>query len=450
MIGIWGLGESGTGAALLASAKGYPCLLVAEQPPQPAYAQQLRVAGLSWHITSDPVEVLQKAELIVRSPGIRPQHPSLLRLRAKGIPIISDLEWGWRHFPSSARLWLVTGTSGKSSTTSLLAHTLRTAGKNALACGNIGYSFCQAILTSPDYFVVEASSFQLWDTFTLIPHLMVVTGLSYNHIDWHGDFAAYADAKLHIVERLPRESHLLLDGDSVLLERALNRYTIQAKRWVYRRDYVPGTHAWIEGDQLVCDMQTSEDTDKWEVSYEGTPLQELPQRKNALAAAIASQLEGLRRADLRRSFETFQKLPHRLEQVDYIDGVLYVNDSKATTTDAIWYSMQSLGRPVVWIAGGVDKGTDWGELMDVVRARVRALVLIGKDTRRLEEAFREVVPLLMRASSMEDAVEKARSLAQPGDVVLLAPGCASFDWYSSYEERGEAFRRAVQQLKSAT
>lgn len=447
-IGIWGLGESGVGAALLAKKHGYETILLADKPPAPSYAEKLTAAGLSWHISSEPLSLFREVDIVIRSPGIRPDNPHLQALKAT-TSVISDLEWGWRHFPSTAQLWLITGSAGKSSTTALLAHTLRTSGRRAIACGNIGYSFCAALAEDLpyDYYVVEASSFQLWDTFSLIPNLMVVTGLVPNHIDWHGSLEAYVEAKLHILRRLSPETHLILDADSSLLKEKLETFSTKARIWRYAQKAEPGIHAWMDGNQLICDMKKSDDTERWEVSYEGTPIQELPQRKNALAAAISARLAGLRRADLRRSFETIEKMPHRLEQVALINGVLYVNDSKATTTDAVWYALQSFERPVIWIAGGVDKGNDWGEILDVVRARVKALILIGIDPEPIYRAFHDTVPVIERAGSMQEAVNKAQSLAQPDDVVILSPGCASFDWYRSYEERGNAFREAVAALQ---
>lgn len=448
-VGIWGLGESGVGAALLAQRYGYELVLVANQPPAPTYAQRLLEHGLSWQIVEDPVPLLQTTDWVVRSPGIRPDAPALEALHAAGIPIISDIEWGWRHSPPTAQLWMVTGSSGKSSTTYLLAHLLRTAGIKAIACGNIGYSFCAA-LAEPDpydYYVVEASSFQLWDTPSAVPHLLVITGLSPNHIDWHGTLEAYAHAKLHIVERLTEHNHLIYDADSSLLERWLNKFHIKAQVWRYAFQPREGIHAWVEGNKLVCDMKTNDDAEKWEVSYEGTPIESLPQRKNSLAAAIPAKLAGLRRSDLRRTFETLGSLPHRLERVDTIEGVSYINDSKATTPLAVWYALQSFERPIIWIAGGVDKGGDWGEILDVVRARVKALILIGKDPARIYQAFHDTVPIIERAASMEEAVRKAHALANPEDVVLLSPGCSSFDWYQGYEQRGAAFQEAVRKLR---
>ncbi|MCS7189395.1 MAG: cyanophycin synthetase, partial [Bacteroidia bacterium] len=197
-----------------------------------------------------------------------------------------------------------------------------------------------------------------------------------------------------------------------------------------------------------CDMRISDEPERWEVSYEGTPLTNPAQQKNALAAAIAARIAQLRRQDLRRCFETLQQQPHRMEQVAYVRGVLYVNDSKATTTDAVWHALSSFERPIIWIAGGIDKGNDWGELLNIARARVKALILIGKDVSRIEEAFKEAIPTHVRAYSMEEAVMKAAELAQAGDVVLLSPGCASMDWFENYEKRGEAFKVAVERLLS--
>jgi UDP-N-acetylmuramoylalanine--D-glutamate ligase len=448
-VGIWGLGESGVGAALLAQKHGYETRLVAEAPPKAPYDEALRNAGLSWQVVSNPLEALQTCEIIVRSPGIRPDHPALQALLSQKKRVISDLEWGWWHFPQNAQLWLVTGSTGKTSTTHLLAHLLQTAGRKAIACGNIGRSFCGVLAEEAPYayFVLEASSFQLWDTYTLVPHLAVVTNLSPNHIDWHGSFEAYMQAKLHFVERIPETSHLLYDAGSERLVEALSRFTIRARVWPYRPAPGEGIYAWIENSKIICDMHLPEDPERWEVSYEGTPLTNPAQQRNALAASIAARLSQLRRADLRRCFETVELQPHRMEQVAVVQGVIYVNDSKATTTDAVWHALSSYDRPIVWIAGGIDKGNDWGELRGIVQARVKALVLIGENNQRLLEAFQDIVPVWVQATSMDDAVEKATALAQAGDVVLLSPGCASMDWFESYTHRGEAFRAAVGRLK---
>lgn len=448
-IGIWGLGESGVGAALLAKRQGYTIQLVASAEPRAAYAERLRAAGLSWQVTEEPFSLLSQCDLVVRSPGIRPDTPALQALLAQGIPVLSDLEWGWLHFPQAAQLWLVTGSTGKTSTTTLLAHTLRTTGYSAIACGNVGYSFCAALAEGKPYtyFVVEASSFQLWDTHTLSPHLIVITNLSYNHLDWHGSFAAYKEAKLHILRRLPPTAHLIYDKGSLLLEEAIAEFQPRCHIWPYRLEGGEGIYAWTENHKLICDMKQKTDSERWEVSYEGTPFESPGQRSNSLAAAISGRLAEIRRADLRRSLETYQHEPHRLQPVAEVGGVYYFDDSKATTTDAVWNALSTFDRPVVWIAGGVDKGLDWGELIDIVRARVKALVVIGKDTRRLEEAMQPIVPTLVKAHSMEQAVEEATRLAKPGEVVLLSPGCASMDWFQDYIERGKAFQAAVQRLK---
>ncbi len=470
-VGIWGLGESGVGAALLAAAKGYEVIAVGEKPPATLasqggrrasaflngalgmppprdYAQMLSAAGLSWEVTPDPVPYLLSCDVVVRSPGIPPSHPGLQALLQGGKEVISDLEWGWRHFPAEKTLILITGTVGKSSTTTFLTHILRTAGKAAIAAGNIGYSFCLALLEHPEatHFVVEASSFQLWDTKTLKPHIGIITNLSPNHLDWHGSLEAYIAAKLSFVERMGPEDHLIYDGDSGLLRKALEAQAVRAQQWIYRQAYEPPCHAWIEDNKLICDMNKPEDYHRYEVSYEGTPLDATPERKNSLAAAISANLLSIRRKDLQRGLQTLEKLPHRLEPVATIQGVFYINDSKSTTVDSAWYALDSFQGPVIWIAGGKDKGNDYGPLRGMVQARVKAVILIGDEVYRLEEAFKDVVPQMRRAHSMEEAVRLAHEVAQPGDVVLLSPACASFDWYRSYEERGEAYIKAVQAL----
>ncbi|MCS7189014.1 MAG: Mur ligase family protein, partial [Bacteroidia bacterium] len=254
LVGIWGLGESGVGAALLAKKHGYDMLLVASQPPAPHHARILEGAQLSWEVVEDPFPLLNQCEVIIRSPGIRPDTEALRKLLIEGKKIISDLEWGGWHFPSHAILWLVTGSTGKTSTTALLAHLLRTGGKQAIACGNIGYSFGAALTEEKiyEYYVLEASSFQLWDTYTLTPHLAVITNLTRNHIDWHGSYEAYVDAKLRFVTRLRPENHLLYDAGSLKLVEALSRYPIRCKVWRYREVGGDGITAWIENQNLIC------------------------------------------------------------------------------------------------------------------------------------------------------------------------------------------------------
>jgi UDP-N-acetylmuramoylalanine--D-glutamate ligase len=470
-VGIWGMGESGVGAALLSAAKGYEVVLVSDKPPASLppgtsprvsssflealgmppprdYARMLSEAGLSWEVTSDPLPHLRTCDIIVRSPGIPPANPTLQALLKAGKEVISDLEWGWRHFPAEKTLILITGTVGKSSTTAFLTHILRTAGYAAIAAGNIGYSFCLALLEHPEatHFVIEASSFQLWDAPTLKPSIAILTNLSPNHIDWHGSLENYLSAKLQFVERMGPEDHLIYDGDSWLLEKALSERVIKAQKWIYRLTYRPPCHAWIENNKLICDMKKPEDYHRYEVSFEGTPLDATPERKNSLAAAIGANLLNLRRKDLQRGLQTLQKLPHRLEPVATIGGVFYINDSKSTSVESAWYALDSFQAPIVWIAGGKDKGNDYGPLRGLVEAHVKAIILIGDEVYRLEEAFKDIVPQMCRAHSMEEAVRLAHGIAKPGDIVLLSPACASFDWYNSYQERGEAFIRAVQAL----
>ncbi len=447
-VGIWGLGESGTGAALLAQAKGYPVLAVTEAEPAESYRNRLQQAGLSWVVTSEPWTYLSQCALVVRSPGIAPHHPVLQALLLHGIPVISDLEWAYRHLPPDKRFYLVTGTNGKSTTTSFLTHLLRTGGLYAVAAGNIGYSWGFALLEHPEatHFVIEASSFQLWDSPTLKPDLAIVTNFSPNHLDWHGTLDAYAEAKLRSLERLLPTDHLIYDGDSVLLQAYLDRLHIRARRWIYREVYREPCHAWTENQKLICDMKDLQDEERFEISYEETSLQTTPERKNSLAAIIGARLSEIRRPELRKGLQTLQKLPHRLQPAGTVRGVSYVNDSKSTTVDSTWYALNSFHQPIIWIAGGRDKGNDYGPLLGIVAVRVKALILIGEDVYRLEEAFQDQVTIIRRALSMEEAVAMADKLAQPGDVVLLSPACASFDWYKSYADRGEAFVQAVQAL----
>lgn len=447
-VGIWGLGESGTGAALLAKVKDYPFVAVSEAEPAEPHRSKLLSAGLDWVVTKEPWTYLSQCALVIRSPGIAPTHPGLQALLKAGVPVISDLEWAYRHLMPGQQFYLVTGTVGKSTTTTFLTHLLQTGGLYAVAAGNIGYSWALALLEHPEatHFVIEASSFQLWDAPTLKPNLAILTNLSPNHLDWHGSLDAYAKAKLQFVERLLPSDHLIYDGDSALLQAYLDRLTIRAQRWIYRETYQAPCHAWIENQKLICDMKRPQDEERFEISYEETPLETAPERKNSLAAVIGARLSEIRRPELRKGLQTLQRLPHRLQPVGTVRDVLYVNDSKSTTVESSWYALNSFQQPIIWIAGGRDKGNDYGPLVGLAAARVKALILIGEDVYKLEEAFRDQIPTIQRALSMDEAVVLADRLAQPGDVVLLSPACASFDWFKSYAERGDAFIKAVQAL----
>ncbi|MGQ9862942.1 MAG: UDP-N-acetylmuramoyl-L-alanine--D-glutamate ligase [Bacteroidia bacterium] len=431
-VGILGGGESAMGAVHLARKRGYELWVSSLSP----FSEPEAVRDVPHEVGMHTFAQLRRCDVVVRSPGIKEDVEILRQLKAEGVPVISEIEWAFRHVDPQARIVAVSGSTGKSTTAMWIAHLLSEGFTVGLG-GNLGPSWSRQVAAhSPAWWVVEVSSFQLVDIEHFRPHIAVLTNLVPNHLDWHGSWQAYREAKLKLVKNLLPLDHVVYNLDSVLLVEALAK--VAAQKWGFSVAALSGASAWTEGNKLFWHMHDQ----SWEYTYE--PFPTAPE--NILAAGIVASLAQVRLDQLSRWENPPPSLPHRLEYVGSVGGIAFYDDSKSTTVLSAQRALQSLSKPIVWIAGGVDKGNDYGPILSLAREKVRTLILIGDEVDRLREAFTGVIPRIVLARSMEEAVQLAYQEAQPDGIVLLSPMCSSFDWYRGYQERGQAFQAAVHNL----
>ncbi|MDX2285080.1 MAG: UDP-N-acetylmuramoyl-L-alanine--D-glutamate ligase [Bacteroidia bacterium] len=438
-VAILGAGESGTGAAVLAQVKGAQVWLSDAGRIQDAYRQTLHAYGIAFEEGSHTEQQFLEADIVVKSPGIPGNAPFVRMLRAAGKHVISEIEFAARH--TTAQIVALTGTNGKTTTTSLVHHLLTASGYRAALGGNIGKSFAMLAATeNPDWYVLEISSFQLDDIVTFSPRVAVLLNITPDHLDRYDGMDAYAAAKFRITEnQLPTDAfiHCLEDPET---QARIGSYAIRARQMGYRLDPQPGAAAWMEGSRIVIGGREAGDFSRMQLIGRHNQL-------NTLAAVLAAHAAGVSLETIAAALPAFAPVPHRLEPVASIGGVQYINDSKATNVDAVYYALEGMRQPIVWIAGGVDKGNDYQQIASLVEDKVKEIVVLGSYIGKFRSEFRKPVH---QAMSMPEAVRMAQALAAPGDAVLLSPACASFDLFRNYEDRGDQFRAAVLQLTSGT
>lgn len=442
-IGVLGAGESGIGAAHLGRAKGFEVFLSDRAPIGQAQVAELESIGAQWESGQHSLEKLKACALVVKSPGIPGDSPVVLALRERGVPVVSEIEFAGRY--TKAKTICVTGSNGKTTTVSLIYHMLQKAGLDVVLAGNIGTSFARQVAKGDhDYYVLELSSFQLEDVYEFRADVAVLLNITPDHLDRYGyDMQRYADAKLRIARNQTAADSFIYSRDDEETLRGLERVQIGARMLPFsqRSHSVPG--AWSDGAQVHFAVKAGEE---WELAVQELSLRGKHNVNNSMAAGIVGEVVGVTREVIRASLHGFVGIPHRLELVREVDGVRYINDSKATNVDAVWYALESMKTPVVWIAGGKDKGNDYSALQGFVREKVHALVCLGVDNAKLRAAFGGVVETFVETRSAEVAVREAHRLARPGDTVLLSPACASFDLFHSYEDRGDQFKQWVIRL----
>lgn len=436
---ILGGGESGVGAALLGQAKGYDVFLSDRSLLKPAYRDMLTAAGIAFEEGQHTEALILNAAEVVKSPGIPDSAPLVVQLRAQGIAVISELEFAARY--TRAKLIGITGSNGKTTTTLLTYHLLKTAGYNVGLAGNIGESFAKQVINDTfDYFVLEISSFQLDGMYSLRLDTAVLLNITPDHLDRYGyDFGHYVASKFRILQnQRPQDTFIyFLENGPTVQEMAKRRPNVQSLPISLETPVSLGGYA-ING-QLTTHFgdQTTIDT------LAELPLKGSHNALNMLAATLAAQSVGVPEAAIRSGLRSFKNAAHRMEPVATINGVLFINDSKATNVDSVFYALSSMDAPTIWIAGGQDKGNDYSQLDGVVAQHVKALVCLGKDNQKLVAYFSPRIATVQETQNVRDAVQMALALAQPGDVVLLSPACASFDLFNNYEDRGEQFKLAV-------
>jgi len=450
---ILGAAESGVGAALLARRLGHAVFVSDAGPLKPRFVAELEAAGIAYEGGGHSHERLLKARLVIKSPGIPQTAPTVQALRQARVPIISEIEFAYRHCPG--KVVAVTGTNGKTTTVTMIHAIFRHAGLNVGLCGNVGNSFARMLAEEPahDWYVLEISSFQLEDIDTFRPHVAVITNLSENHLDRYGySMQAYGEAKLRIAENQTEDDYFVYCLDSPALVQLVdaNRHRLHGQLLTTTLDPNQPATVHLVNNILTIDMNTnSKKKPVVGISFE-TKDQPTTNKYNSMAAAVVAHVSSIRKEAIRESLNELGGLPNRIETVDTINGIEYINDSKATNVNSVWYALESMQKPVIWIVGGVDKGNDYGQIVSLVDKKVRGIVMIGDKVDKILAAFDGKPYPCIKAASMADAVQKATDLANEGDVVLLSPACASFDWFDSYEARGEAFRQAVAALQEVT
>ena len=439
---ILGGGESGVGTAILGKKKGYDVFVSDFGKIKGNYKEVLIINGIAWEEGKHTEDLIFNADVIMKSPGIPDKTPIVKKLVEKGIPVISEIEFAAPF--SNATIIGITGSNGKTTTTMLTHHLLKSAGLNVGLGGNIGKSFAWQIADNKyDSYVIELSSFQLDGIKDFKPHIAVITNISPDHLDrYEYKYENYIDAKFRITMNQTEDDYLLYDADDEAINAWLQKHTTKAKLIPFSLTKTFNEGAHIKNNKMEIRINQEEFTmDTDHIALEGKH-----NMKNAMAATSVAKLMQIRKATIRESLSNFQGVEHRLEKVLKIQNVQYINDSKATNVNATFFALDSMNTPTVWIVGGVDKGNDYNELMSLVRENVKAIICLGVDNKKIIDVFGNVVDIMVEVDNMNDAVRMAQRLTEKGDSVLLSPACASFDLFENYEDRGNQFKQAVRNL----
>ncbi len=437
-------GESGVGAAILAKVKGFDVFLSDNGEIAGHYVDDLRKWDIPFEQGGHTEELILNADEVIKSPGIPSTVPMVRKLEAQGTPILSEIEFAGRY--DSAKKICITGSNGKTTTTSLIYYLLQNAGLNVGLGGNIGKSYAYQVATEHfDYYVLEISSFQLDNCYDFHPDIAIITNITPDHLDRYGyQMENYVKSKFRITRNLSPEDCFIFDSDDEITIDHLNKIILSAKRLPFSQKTEVEQGAFLKDDKIVVKYEDEE----CDIFLKELALGGKHNIYNSMAAALAAKASGIDNKVIRESLATFQPVEHRLEPVLSIKDVLYINDSKATNVDAAWYALECQSKPVVWIVGGKDKGNDYEVLKPLVKDKVKAIVCLGVDNSKIRAAFEGIVGSdnLVETRSAGDAVKEAEKFAEPGDVVLLSPCCASFDLFTSYEDRGRKFKEAVRML----
>lgn len=442
-IAILGAGESGVGAAILAQKKGMETFLSDSGKIKEKYAQVLSNTGIAYEEGKHSADRILGADEIVKSPGIPETAPLIKQAVAKGIPVISEIEFAARY--TSAKKICITGSNGKTTTTLLTYHILKNAGLNVGLAGNVGKSFAQQVAENDfDWYVLEISSFQLDNMYDFKAEIAILTNITPDHLDrYNHDFSLYTNSKFRIIHNQTGNDAFICNLDDEVTAAELTRRKISARQYPFSYAYIPGVStAFVNENKLTITINN----DPFTMTLEELALQGRHNIYNSMAASIAARLTDIRKESIKQSLSDFQNVEHRLEHVARIHGIEFINDSKATNVNSTWFALESIDKPAIWIAGGVDKGNDYSKLFDLVKEKVKALICLGVDNTPIIEAFADKVGAIYETRSAEQAVMQAYTIAKTGDVVLLSPACASFDLFENYEDRGEQFKKAVRGL----
>ena len=440
---ILGAGESGAGAAILARQKGFDVFVSDSGRIKPVYKEMMDEHGIIYESGSHTDRLILNADEVIKSPGIPESTPIVKAIRKKEIRIISEIEFAGRY--TNAKKVCITGSNGKTTTTSLILHMMRKAGLNVGIAGNVGKSFAYQVAKETfEYYVLELSSFQLDGMYKFKADIAILLNITPDHLDRYDyDLQSYVDSKFRITQNLTEDEYFVFCSDDEITIKELERIVSKAEQLPFAYKRKQSDVAWVDHSD---NMHIEFDDVDFSMSVEELALKGRHNTYNSMAAGIAGNVLKIRNEVIREALMDFQGVEHRLERVNKVHGTNFINDSKATNVNSTWYALESIKGGIIWIAGGVDKGNNYSELFNLVENKVKALICLGKDNARLFEAFESRVETIVETQSMEEAVKTAYYLAQDEDTVLLSPSCASFDLFENYEERGRLFKAAVRNL----
>jgi UDP-N-acetylmuramoylalanine--D-glutamate ligase len=440
---ILGGGESGAGAALLAKQKGYQVFLSDASSLKDEYRNELLNAGIDFEEGKHDETKILNADEVVKSPGIPEKAEIIKKIRAKGIAVISEIELAYRY-KGDSKIVAITGSNGKTTTTSLIYHICKTAGLDCALVGNIGESFAKQVAFNPKpLYVVEVSSFQLDDIKNFRPDVAVLVNITEDHLDRYDyNFENYIRSKFRITMNQQKDDFFIYCADDEVTMKYLNKFSIQSKQLpISMKRELPNGAFIKDGDMYIRTGQEFTNMSVFDFALKGKHNQ-----YNTMAACVAATTLDIRKDKIRDAVQNFQSLEHRMEPVATVRGVEFINDSKATNVNSAWYALESMTKPTVLILGGVDKGNDYSLIEELVKEKVKAIICLGTDNRKIHEAFGNIVSTIVNTSSAVEAVHAAFHFASKGDAVLLSPACASFDLFKNYEDRGNQFKHAVKEL----
>jgi len=441
---ILGAGESGVGAALLAKQHGYHVFVSDSGKIADHYKKELQDNKIDFEENYHSEEKILSADEVMKSPGIPDKAELIQKIRAKKIPIISEIELAYRH-KGNSKIVAITGTNGKSTTTSLIYHICKVAGLDCALVGNIGYSFAKQVAESPKpLYIAEISSFQLDDIKTFRPDIAILLNITEDHLDrYHYHMEEYVASKFKIIENQTASDFFIYCLDDEVIANHLKNISFLSTPLPFSMKQEVLKGAYIKDNQMMIKAQ--EDNVSMNV-YDFVTLKGKHNQYNTMAAGIAASVLDIRKEKIREAVQTFKSLEHRMEFVATIRGVDFINDSKGTNLNSVWYALESMMKPTILILGGIDKGNDYTLIEDLVKEKVKAIVCLGIDNRKIHTAFEKTVPVMVDTKSMKDAVQEAFSLSDKGDVVLLSPGCSSFDLFRNFMDRGTQFKEQVKEL----
>jgi len=440
---ILGGGESGVGTAVLAKKKGFEVFLSDKGKLKDKYKEVLSNNEIEWEEEKHTEALILNADEVVKSPGIPDKTEMVVKLKEKNIPVISEIEFAGRY--TQAKKICITGSNGKTTTTLLTYHIFKNAGLNVGLAGNVGKSFAMQVATENfDYYVLELSSFQLDGMFEFKADIAILLNITPDHLDRYDyKLENYAASKFRISQNQTEEDAFIYCLDDEVTMQTIKKLNIKAKQYPFSIKQKVEQGAYLENNQLIINTNN---TNLLFMTIQELALQGKHNLYNSMAAGVASKLIEIRKESIRESLSDFHNIEHRLEVVGNVHGIEFINDSKATNVNSTWYALESMNNPVILILGGIDKGNDYSMLNDLVKQKVKAIICLGADNKKIIKAFNGMVETILEANSAKEAVAQAYKIGKKGDTVLLSPACASFDLFENYEDRGTQFKQAVRAL----